>query len=79
MNPLVLAVIKPLAVCLVAGLIRFGTDYQHNSALEPALIDGMLSAAYAAAAWLGVNGVVTQVQAAKTPKPQLPTGAAQYK
>jgi hypothetical protein len=60
------SIARPVAICLVAGGLRFLQDYQQTGKLTPSLIDGAIVAAYAAAAFLGVNGVQSGVAGART-------------
>jgi len=64
-NAIVIAAARPVAVVLLAGIIKFLWDYQHDPVLQPAIIDGALTAALMASSFLGVNGVVSGVQNAK--------------
>ena len=68
MNAILFATAKPLAVILLAGVIKFLYDYQTNPKLIPAILDGATSAALMAASYLGVNGAVSGVQSARGPK-----------
>lgn len=70
MSPLLAAVWRPLATILLAGLVRFLTDFQSTGHLVPSLVDGALTAADAAAAVvglpiaiIGVSGLVAQARA----------------
>jgi hypothetical protein len=66
MNPVILALVRPVAVCLVAGGLRFLQDYQQTTKLVPALVDGAIVAGETAAGMLGVTGAVAGVANART-------------
>ena len=61
MNTVLLALARPVAICLVAGGLRFLLDYQATGKVAPSLVDGGLLALETAASWLGVSGAASQI------------------
>lgn len=56
------SVVRPAAICLVAGLLKGLYDYRGDHVLESAIIDGAISALTVGAGFLSVNGAVNEVK-----------------
>ena len=60
-----MATMRPAAIILLAGGIKFLYDYQSTQRVVPSLVDGALTAALTASSYLGVNGALSGIQNAR--------------
>lgn len=66
MSSYLVALVRPVITCLVAGGLKTLEDYQANPKWVPALVDGGITAGVVAASLLGIQGATSGAQKVAT-------------